>query len=196
MCTRKKKKRQFRFLLFTTGQPRSFRWSLFLRKKLCRRDFRWFSWNLLGFSLRVPRKTLQLFEIFRFQFNFSMIIPEIHLIFDLIFDLILFNFRFNFHIGTTPSASSVSNSLTRALRRANTRGRQPRNAWHAAEMNGSAICNFVIFFATVFFSNASWAGVLPVERDTAIWFCIFWCRCQTCGYQNFVHAMISPMSRF
>ena len=40
---------------------------------------------------------MQLLEISRFQFDFSMIIPEIHSI----FDLILFNFRFNFHIGTT-----------------------------------------------------------------------------------------------
>ena len=47
-------------------------------------------------------KRCQLLEISRFQFDFSMIIAEIHLIFDLIFDLILFNFRFNFHIGTTP----------------------------------------------------------------------------------------------
>ena len=53
--------------------------------------------------LGVSWKKLHLLEISRFQFNFSMIIPEIHLIFDLIFDLILFNFRFNFHIGTTPA---------------------------------------------------------------------------------------------
>ena len=40
--------------------------------------------------LRYSRKTLQqlLLEISRFQFNFSMIILEIHLIFYLIFDLI------------------------------------------------------------------------------------------------------------
>ena len=37
-----------------------------------------------------------------FNFNFSVIIPDIHLIFDSIFDLISFKFRFNFHIGTTP----------------------------------------------------------------------------------------------
>ena len=39
---------------------------------------------------------------FSIQFNFSMIIPEIHFIFDSIFDLILFDFVLNFHIGTTP----------------------------------------------------------------------------------------------
>ena len=53
-----------------------------------RRDFHEICSDFLRFSL----KTLQLLEIFRFQLNFSMIIPEIHLIFDLIFDLILFNF--------------------------------------------------------------------------------------------------------
>ena len=42
--------------------------------------------------LRFSRKTLQQLDIPRSQFHFSMIIPEIHLIFDLIFDLILFNF--------------------------------------------------------------------------------------------------------
>ena len=42
--------------------------------------------------LRFSWETLQLLEISRFQFNFSVIIPDIHLIFDLIFDLILFNF--------------------------------------------------------------------------------------------------------
>ena len=52
--------------------------------------------------LRFSWETLQLLEISRFQFNFSVIIPDIHLIFDLIFDLILFDFTFNFHIGTTP----------------------------------------------------------------------------------------------
>ena len=55
--------------------------------------------------LRFSRKTLQLLKISWFQFNFSMIIPEIHLIFYLIFDLILYNFIFNFHIGTTPVRS-------------------------------------------------------------------------------------------
>ena len=68
------------------------------------------NWDFPRFS----RKTLQLLEISRFQFTFSMIIPEIHLIFDLnllvdlIFDSILFNFMFNFHIGTTPASTSPS----------------------------------------------------------------------------------------
>ena len=52
--------------------------------------------------LRFSWKTLQLLEISRFQFNFSMIIREIHSIFDLIFDLILLNYIFNFQIGTPP----------------------------------------------------------------------------------------------
>ena len=50
---------------------------------------------------RFSRKTLQLLEISRFQFNFSMIILRIHLI----FDSILFGFRFNFRIGTTPASA-------------------------------------------------------------------------------------------
>ena len=52
--------------------------------------------------------TLQLLEISRFQFNLSMIIPEIHLIFDLFFDLILFHSTFHFHIGATPAACGTS----------------------------------------------------------------------------------------
>ena len=45
---------------------------------------------------RISRKPLQLLEISRFRFNFSMIIPEIHLMFDLIFfNFILFYFQFS-----------------------------------------------------------------------------------------------------
>ena len=43
--------------------------------------------DFLRFS-RICRKTLQLLEISRFQFNIIMIIPEIHSIFDVIFDVI------------------------------------------------------------------------------------------------------------
>ena len=67
--------------------------------------------------LRFSWKTLQILEISRFQFNFSMIIPEIHLIFDLIFDLILFNFTFNFHIGTTPRAALEDPAVPEHLQR-------------------------------------------------------------------------------
>ena len=78
--------------------------------------------------LRFSRKTLQLLEISRFQFNFSMIIPDIHLIFDLIFDLILFNFTFNFHVGTTPCswihARGPPSPATRGSRESHDRDRR------------------------------------------------------------------------
>ena len=94
--------------------------------------------------LRFSRKMLQLLKISRFQFNFSMIIPEIHLIFDLIFDLILFNFRFNFHIGTTPrhalrglagAAAAVLRADGVLLRVA---GRRARAALRASAVPGAA----------------------------------------------------------
>ena len=68
--------------------------------------------------LRFSWETLQLLEISRFQFNFSVIIPDIHLIFDLIFDLILFNFIFNFHIGTTPAQAILFRAEAAAESRA------------------------------------------------------------------------------
>ena len=91
--------------------------------------------------LRFSRKTLELLEISRFQFNVIMIIPEIHLIFDLIFDLILFNFTFNFHIGTTPPPASAGLWGSAAARGGGGPGqrpaRLPRGATGFATVDGA-----------------------------------------------------------
>ena len=67
-------------------------------------DFHEVCSDFLGFS----RKTLQLLKISRFQFDFSMIKPDIYLIFDVLLDLILLKCIFDFHIGTTPGEAGWS----------------------------------------------------------------------------------------
>ena len=86
------------------------------------------------------RCNLELLEISRFRFKFSMIITEIHLIFDLMFDSISFtrNFISNFHVDTTPGGAASIAQLERALgRRPNMRGAGPPRA---RATSGDAFC--------------------------------------------------------
>ena len=55
--------------------------------------------------LRFSRKTLQPLKISRFQFNFSMTLLEIHLIFR--FNFTSIDFKSNFHMCTTPAPISL-----------------------------------------------------------------------------------------
>ena len=85
---------------------------------------------------------LQLLKISRFQFNFSMIIPEIHLIFYFIFELILFDFTFNIHIGTTPASCFpapvlATPHLLQASREEKLWLRQALQTWLRTRMNNN-----------------------------------------------------------
>ena len=74
-------------------------------------------------------KTLQLLKISRFQFNFMMIIPEIHIIVDLIFDSnfdLIFNLIFTY----------VPRPRLRESRLPIRRGREPLAALREGRLRG------------------------------------------------------------
>jgi hypothetical protein len=89
-----------------------------------RRDSRWFSWNLLGFSL-IFLKSAAKPRNFKF-INFKSMLSWSNLIFDSvfdsIFDLIWFDFIYSFHIlvHTTPNIKTracLSVSLVKLLKK-------------------------------------------------------------------------------
>ena len=88
------------FGVFKTRNTKTFEFSIFI---VIFADFHEICSAFLKFS-RKCGKTLQLLKISRFQFNFIMIIREIHLI-----------FRFNFQIGTLPCAGRHSLLVRRRI---------------------------------------------------------------------------------
>ena len=98
-------------------------------------DFHELCSDFLRFS-RTCGKTLQLLEISRFQFNFSMIIPDINFIFLYFRFHFRFNFRFNFHIGTSP-APPVAVAAVALLARTHQKLLRRRLAGNAAGRSGS-----------------------------------------------------------